>query len=257
MEGEISMLFARNTPNNAGVAIHGDFLDFEKLYEALHEIVHRDEGDYNYFPASTRVLSVCYDIRHALKGDREFLFVNNGLDDDKKRRMSLVAPDKNMYYKINILWPEALFVLLATNDLLNVYAKKEAKTKTSYNIFAEPRTSWNENIAAVRMFQAAINQCLATTITPGAYTRLINLLNSKHVTTKGYLIQYIDQLNDRFLKMDREKRLKNISISGKRIAEKDGEYEGLRQQFIEEAHRRKCRITDLRIAIDDPEEIDW
>ena len=33
------MIFVKNTPNNTGVAIHGDYKDFENLYEALHTVV--------------------------------------------------------------------------------------------------------------------------------------------------------------------------------------------------------------------------
>ncbi len=40
------MLFIRNTPNNVGVAIYGDYNDFEGLYEALHDIVGEEESIY-------------------------------------------------------------------------------------------------------------------------------------------------------------------------------------------------------------------
>lgn len=33
------MIFATNTPNNTGIAIHGDFKDLGSIYDALHEIV--------------------------------------------------------------------------------------------------------------------------------------------------------------------------------------------------------------------------
>jgi hypothetical protein len=74
------MIFLKNTPKHTGVTIYGDYMDFENLYDALHEIV----GDENEFPrfhsARIRVLGVCYDLRHALMGDREIEFVDNGID---------------------------------------------------------------------------------------------------------------------------------------------------------------------------------
>jgi hypothetical protein len=74
------MIYVTNTPNNAGVAIHGDYMDFKRLYNALHEIV-GDEYQYpNYEGARLRVLGDCYDIRHAFMGDRELEFVDNGID---------------------------------------------------------------------------------------------------------------------------------------------------------------------------------
>lgn len=33
------MIYVKNTPNSTGVAIYGDYLDFENLYEALHSVV--------------------------------------------------------------------------------------------------------------------------------------------------------------------------------------------------------------------------
>ena len=85
------MIFAKVTPNYTGIAIYGDFLDFENLYEALHTVVGTEEDYVSYESARIRVLGVCYDIRHALMGDREFEFVDNGMDEDMKRRMSVLA----------------------------------------------------------------------------------------------------------------------------------------------------------------------
>lgn len=56
---------------STGVAIYGDFMDFETLYEQLHEIVGDEEDFPAYYDARIRVLGVCYDLRHALMGDRE------------------------------------------------------------------------------------------------------------------------------------------------------------------------------------------
>lgn len=62
-------------------------------------------------------------------------------DEDKKRRMEVLAPDKNIYFKIYVLWPEMLFVLIALNDFLELYAKKQAKAKYSSNLYAEAKVS--------------------------------------------------------------------------------------------------------------------
>jgi hypothetical protein len=52
------MIFVTNTPNNTGVAIHGDYLDFNELYEALHEIVGDEDEFLAYGTARLRVLGV-------------------------------------------------------------------------------------------------------------------------------------------------------------------------------------------------------
>ena len=60
-------------------------------------------------------------------GDREIEFVDNGMDNEKKIRMSIITSDKNLYLKINVLWPEMLFVIMALNDFVQLYAKKKSK----------------------------------------------------------------------------------------------------------------------------------
>jgi len=251
------MIFAKNTPNNTGIAIYGDFMDFENLYEALHNVVGDEEELIGYYSARIRVLGICYDIRHALMGHREYEFVDNGLDEDKKRRMEVLAPDKNMYLKIYVLWPEMLFIMIALNDFLELYAKKLAKIKYSSNLYAEAKVCWDNTVTQVRMLQKAVAECLKRTIPQAAYARLLNVMNGGYVFTDRYITQYIDVLNDKFIKMSTEKRLKNIPTFAKRIAERDKEYRDLEADLMEEVRRCNCNVNDLRLAIDFPEEIEW
>lgn len=251
------MIFAKNTPNNTGIAIYGDFTDFENLYEALHNVVGDEDELIGYYSARIRVLGVCYDIRHALMGDREYEFVDNGLDEDKKKHMEVLAPDKNMYLKIYVLWPEMLFVMIALNNFLELYAKKLAKTKYSSNLYAEAKVSWDSTIAQVRMLQAAVAECLKQTISEATYARLLNVMNGSYVSTYSYITQYIDVLNDKFINMNEEKRLKSISTFAKRISQLDNEYRELEAVLREEARKRNCDVNDLRLAIDFSEEIEW
>lgn len=92
-----------------------------------------DEDEYvNYDAARMRVLGVCYDIRHARIGDREIEFVDNGMDPGKMKWMSTITPDKNVYLKINVLWPEMLFVTMALNDFIRLMqGSKQKRVMTS------------------------------------------------------------------------------------------------------------------------------
>jgi hypothetical protein len=141
----MSMIYVENTPNNTGVAVYGDHRDFEGLYEALHDIVGNEDEFLNHEMVRIRVLAVCYDLRHAMMGDREFEFVDNGMDDFKMRKLSVIAPDKNVYLKINVLWPELLFVMMALNDFILLYAKKKARV--SYKSVLDRRNIWDASIA--------------------------------------------------------------------------------------------------------------
>ena len=251
------MLFIQNTSNNTGVAIYGDYMDFENLYEALHEVVGEEDEFVGYDGARIRILGVCYDLRHALMGDRKYEFVDNGLDEEKKRRMSVLASDKNLYFRIEVLWPEMLFVTIALNEFLKLYARKHIKAKYSADLFSENKIIWDKNIAQVRMLQSALSECLKQTISEHAYARMHNIMNGSYVYFNRYLTQYLDILNVRFMEMNKEKRLKNISTTAKRIVEKNNEYRHLEDQIREEARRLKCGVNDLRLDLDYPEEIDW
>lgn len=94
--------------------------------------------DEEYFSsARIRVLGICYDIRHALMGNREYQFVENGLTDEIKKYQGFIASDKNIYLIIYVLWPEMLFVLWALNDFSLHYAKKITKNQSMYNLLTK------------------------------------------------------------------------------------------------------------------------
>ena len=103
------------------------------------------------------------------KGDREIEFVVNGMDEEKKRRMSLLAPDKNVYFKIYVLWPEMLFVTMALNDFIRLYARKKAKK--SYDFMLDKQNIWDKSIAMVRVLQAAIMKCVKETVSDVSFRR--------------------------------------------------------------------------------------
>lgn len=121
------MLIATNTPNHAGVTLYGDYMDFDHLYEALHRVIGEEDESSSYFSSRTRILGLCDEIRHALMGQREYEFIDNGLDDDKKKFMGILAPTKNVYLRTNLLWPETLFIMMALNDFTLHYAKSISK----------------------------------------------------------------------------------------------------------------------------------
>ncbi|EAX47890.1 conserved hypothetical protein [Thermosinus carboxydivorans Nor1] len=250
------MIYVTNTPNNAGVAIYGDYLDFKALYDALHTVVGDEEEEPALSGAGLRVLAVCYDLRHALMGHRDIEFVDNGMDADKMRQMAVIASSKNVYLKINVLWPEMLFVMVALNDFVKLYARKQAKT--TYDIMLNRRNIWDDSIAQVRMLQAAVAKCLKSVVPAGVYSRMMGSLNKEYIVCYNYATQYVDLLNCRFLKMSKEKRLKNLSKMAKLLTEPGSEYLDLRNEILQAAQEYNCPIEDIRISgVEYPDHIDW
>ncbi|WP_240376832.1 DUF6904 family protein [Bacillus piscicola] len=249
------MIYVKNTPNNTGVTVYGDYLDFETLYESLHTIVGNEDEWERYEGARLRVLAVCYDIRHSLMGDRDITFVDNGLDKDKMRYQSTIANEKNVYLSFNVLWPEILFVTMTLNDFVSLYAYKQVNH--DYRTILDYRNIWDAPIARVRNFQAAIGTCIKETIPSTSINRVLRLMNRDYTWSDNYVTQYLDELNCRFIDMDSEKRLKNITIMAKRIAEKGREYQEVEYAVMEAAIRYKCHPTDLESVVEYPEVIEW
>ena len=189
-------------------------------------------------------------------GNREVEFVDNGMDKDKMRSMAIIAHDKNIYLKINVLWPELLFVTVALNDFVKLYAQKQAKN--SYHVMLDKRNIWDGSIAQVRLLQAAIAKCIKEVVSPTSFSRMMNLLNHDYTWTDGYFTQYLDVLNIKFINMDKEKRLKSIPTMAKRLNEHDAEYRGIESVVLEGAREFNCPNDIVRFeGIEYPEEIVW
>lgn len=250
------MIQVISTPKEAGVSVLGDFEDIEGLYEALYEVVGEEGELERYSGARLRVLGVCYDLRHALMADRGVEFVENGLDADKKKRFGIMAPEKNVYYKIEVLWPELLFVVMVLNDFIWFYAKN--RSKSSYTPLTEWRALWDPAISHVRMFQSAVAKCLKEALSEASYARVLKQMNRAYPWMEGYITQYVDMLNLRFLDMDRDGRQKSISIMAKRFAEKNKEYLMLEQEVMAASRRHQCSVEDIKmVGLDYPEDIEW
>ena len=250
------MLTLSNTPNFAAISICGDYLDLDTLYMSLLTIVGDEEEFPSYEGARLRILGVCYDIRHAFQADREFEFVQNGMDADRMKVLGMITPEKNLYYKMNVYYPEVLFVTLAINDFIRLYAKKQAKSAPFPLL--DKKNLWDVHIASARLFQSMVASCLKDVVTEASFKRMMNLLNKDYTWTDGYATQYLDMLNIRYLNAeDREDREKLLPIVVKRMVEKGKEYQEIERDVREMAKANNCSKEDISLSWDYPDEIEW
>ncbi|WP_067929234.1 DUF6904 family protein [Alicyclobacillus shizuokensis] len=249
------MLTLRNTPNLAGIEISGDYLDLDTLYLALHTIV-GDEGEYgDYEGARLRVLGICYELRHAIQGDREVEFVPNGMDADRMKFLELITPEKNVYYKCQVYYPEALFVTVALNDFIRLYAKKHAKTAPFPLL--DKRIQWDASIATVRLFQSLVVNCVKEVVTEASFKRMMNLMHKGYPWVDGYASQYVDLLNIRYLNIGgREERAKTLSTIVKRMVEQGKEYRQIEEEVRAMAREHGCSVEDISLVEDYPD-VEW
>ncbi|WP_067625543.1 DUF6904 family protein [Alicyclobacillus acidiphilus] len=249
------MLTITNTPNLTGLSISGDYLDLDTLYMSLLTIV-GDEGEYDgYEGARLRVLGVCYDIRHAIQGDREVEFVPNGMDADRMKFLELITPEKNLYYRCQVYYPEALFVTVALNDFIRLYAKKHAKSAPFPLL--DKKNIWDAHIANVRLFQSSVVNCVKEVVTEASFKRMLNLMHKDYPWTDGYATQYLDLLNIRYLEIrDKEERAKALSTIVKRMVEKGKEYRQIEEEVRAMAIEHNCSVEDISLVEDYPE-VEW
>jgi hypothetical protein len=254
------MITIKNTENLVGVSISGDFNDLDKLVEAFYAITIDEISEKNksHIGISTRVLGLCYDVRHALQGDREVELVENGMNEDKMRFHAIIAPKNNVYYKCNYLYPEMLFVMLALNELVKLRIRELVKSKYGYNDALDKNVIWDDKIATIRSFQAEFIKCVKEVLTEASFTRWLKLMNGDYINIEEITGQYVDLQNIKYINMNKEKRLKNLSIIAKRIIEfrTDAEHRGIKEAVDEAAKEHNCPEGDIRlIGLEYPEEI--
>lgn len=243
------MIGIQNTKNLTGVSVTGDVHDFQELYDALHSIVGEESEYPKYDDVRLRVLGVCYDIRHAIMGNREALHVPNGLDRERMRYLSITGSEMNIYLKFEVLMPEMLFVSYVLNDFIFLHEKKH---KTH---------SWDQTIAVVRKFQATFTTCLQDTLTEKKFAQLKKYITPQNIWNtslyRGYATQYVDTLNIKYIHMDREKREKNISIIAKRLGTLDQQYIKVFNEIHVVAQQNGVHPSDIRPVEPYPDEFDW
>lgn len=256
------MIIVKNTENLTGVCISGDYNDLAKLVEALYEItIDEYSKKYaNYIDMSTRVLGLCYDLRHAFQGDREVELISNGMDEDTMKFHLIIAPRNNVYYKCNYLYPEMVFILLALNELIRLRISELIKSKNIAENLLDKNVIWDETIATIRSFQAGVVKCVKEVLSHASFVRWLKVMNGDSIKIQEIYGQYIDLHNVKYMNMTKEQRLKNFSMITKRIAEYrfDDKHREVKEVVANAAKKYNCSEADIDLADNDyPEDIKW
>lgn len=256
------MITIKNTPNLTGVTISGDYNDLYNLVEAFHDITigEYSEKHRRFIDISTRVLGLCYDIRHAYQGDREVELMDNNMNADKMKWHSIIAPKSNVYYSCNCLYPEMFLIMLALNTLVELRIKYLTKAKYIYNEAMDKKVIWDETIATIRFLQAEFVKCVKGTFTEATFARWMNVMNSGYINIEDITVQYVDLLNIKYINMTKEKRLKNLSSIARRIVEfrYDNEHIEIKEVVMEAAREHQCEPGAITLqGVEYPEDIEW
>lgn len=110
--------------------------------------------------------------------------------------LNIVGSEQNLYVSVKILWPEMLFNVFSLNHIIKEYSNREQ----AYN--------WDANIATVRKLQSIILNLVQTTVTENLFKAFKKWGNYNEIFDYAFYAnfygQYIDYLNNKWLRMDRE-----------------------------------------------------
>ena len=260
------MIQVANTEHLAGVTVSGDYYDLDQLVDALHEITVNDmsedinKHDRLYINVSLRVLGVCYDIRHAVQGDRDIVTKDNGISEFHYEVHEKIVPRHNVYYSCNILYPEMILVMMALNDLVKLRMSKLAGSRYKFDAPFDKTVVWDRTISTVRLFQSAFQEAISGVLTKTSFARWRNVINDRAMEMRGIALPFIDYLNIEYLKMKGEVRSSKLSSIAKRLAEYyndpvNNEYRRAIDEFVLE---HNCDESDLRPeGLEYPDHVEW
>ena len=257
------MISIRNTENLTGVTISGDYNDFYCLVDAFHDLIidEYSEKYHEYIEMSIRLLSVCYDVRHAYMGDREIAFVDNHLDEDKMKWHGMIASNKNVHYECNCLYPEMIYAMFAINELIDVRIRILLKKNHIYHdAYINKNVVFDKTIITLRGFQSAFAECVRETLTPNLYSRWLTSITTPYLPIYLMAKQYLDIINLKYINMTKEKRLKDFTAITRRISNywNDAEYQAVKRDVSKAAKLHGCAESQIKLSRHNfPDEIEW
>lgn len=248
------MLDIKVTKNYTGIEVKGDYNDLDKLYDCIFEIVGDEEEDPILEKFRIQILALCYDLRHAKQGSREIELIPNNFDEEIMKYHSIIAPTNNVYYKFNYILTQAIFVVYALNIFIDNYKYK--KYKSSYYT----KAAYDENINIVQEFQSKVIKAIVEILPEKNQKSFLKLFYDREFGTNRFIHQYLELIDCRYLRKNKEERLKSIVNTTKRVIKywEYQEYIDLEQELMEYAEENACNVDNIRISgTEYPEDIEW
>ncbi len=256
------MLQTKPTEHLTGITIQGDYNDFYDLVESIYSMVGSEQiqGDETlYYGVKNRLLGVCYDIRHAFMGDRDLVLEDNGMNQEIMKWHAQITPTQNVYYSVNILFPEAIFVAASVPQIYpfsSLYYGVRGK-RAEMGI-AMPYADYVRDKANLDVLCAGIWQALGTVVGDEELEKIIRLQQRIDDDYMHYATQYIDKCNVELLKTQVSKRKDKLRNIAKRIVKKTQAYYNLKDDLEYWAQEYGTSIYDLEDPrIQYPQDIEW
>ena len=259
------MIYATPTQNLTGICLEGEYLDFYEMVESIYRMTGLEDDYYDpYWGVKNRLLGLCYDIRHAYQGDREVDFVDNGVDEQIEKWQGKILPKENVHFKVNVLFPEAVFVALSVSDLY-MFSKKyydwtrdDASHREDAHLADFIRDKSN-----LEMLSGAILKALGDVIGDEGLRPILKELERSDLRWEApfyrYITYYVDRCNIEYLKTVPDKRKDKLRNIAKRFVKPPQTYLNMKRDFEYSAKQQNCSIYHLYDPKGEnyPEDIEW
>lgn len=265
------MLRVEMTPNLLGFRISGDYDALDKLYDAVWRLSPPDPG----FPddsrangqrwgqqelnAGTRLLALCYDLRHAYQGSRTIETQPTGLTQEEADWHGIPLVENELIYSVEVLYPEAMYECMLLGWLISKRGAKEPRRQSAPLDKTVPIEG--AHVALARYYQSLIFEAVGKVATKGRLSRIREYLSQSQQGIALMYTQWVDLINADYINMTRAQRAQSLSTVVRDLAEWE-----LNDQCLElmrsiraYAEQKKCSVYDVRLN-DDPaydEELDW
>ena len=263
------MLQVEMTPQLLGIRIRGDYDALNDLYDAIHRLTVTSEspdpdqhGTPNEEAMSTRLLALCYDLRHAYMGTRGLERVPSGVDPDACDWYDLPADQisrYNMAFSVEVLYPEAMYELLALSYLVNRRGM-QLERKGSNRLAGQTRREFDQDSAIVRLYQSRVIDAVARMASKGRFTRILESLQRGWPDAPAMYLQWLDVINADYLGMSRKRREESVATVVRDLAEflYNDQYLQIQREVAQAAKKYNCPRTEIKLNIDWPDtDPDW
>ena len=239
------MLTIQTTEQLTGVMISGDYWDLIGLIDAISEVVGDEKRYFDFQASRNRILLFLIELRKAKSAEKNIDFVANGLNKGIKHERNVVAPEKNVYYSVEILLPEIIFTAIALNDFVHLHQE------------TIDDSDWNIEIATIRYFQSLIANVLEQFMNKEQYMMFLVLLHTKRPAFFRYATQYVDVLNLEYLKLSVEERKEALPSFAVRYLTEDEHYNVLKEELMAISSLQKKELHEYGLTLKYPEKIEW
>ena len=183
-------------------------------------------------------------------GDRDIVLVGNGMHENIMKRHEQITPAQNVYYSVEVLFPEAVFVAASVPKMYifssAFYGAKGKRTDMDDQLPPIPYSNYIRDKANLDVLCAGIWQALGEAIDDEELEKLIQLMQRADESFIYYATHYIDKCNIELLKTVVEKRKDKLRNIAKRIVKKPQAYMNMEAELRYWEKEYKTTIYELR-----------